>query len=375
MKKHYRLFMFPVFLFLLIFIFSGAAISQDFNEAGFFGRGVSKIEDGNVSEARKNAFIDAQEKALISAVSSYMPVNDISEYFLMLKKLFFEHPDIYLQRFKLVSEHALYDMYQVNIHGFVQQDMLRKDLESMGILGSGREKTRVLLMIAETGPADSKEVLWWKPGQDISSVVSAVNENLSTYFKDSGFHVIDPAGERPGYSGDVNLGPDSDPEEVARFASGFGADIVVIGISELKKTESRRLTSVESIQCGMNARIISVRDASVLVHAATYKLGMHVDELSAARAAVDKASMHLTGQIVDKIYLKLRSVNGYVFRLSLDESSVENDVQAKALPFRYNPTRPASSFSACVELLDVSTISQGAHALSIDACELTQVPG
>ena len=114
---------------------------------------------------------------------------------------------------------------------------------------------------------------------------------------------------------------------MARFASRLGADIAVIGRSELKKTESRGLTSVESIQCGMKARIIGVRDASVLVQAATYKLGMHVDELSAARAAVEKASMHLTGQIVDKIYLKLRSINGYMFRLSMAERAAENDVE------------------------------------------------
>jgi len=327
MKKNYRYCILLVYLFLLIFSFPCGVSCQEFNEAGFFGRGVSKIDNGNVSEARRKAFIDAQEKVLISAVGSQMPVSDISEYFLMLKKLFFEHPDIYLQRFKIVSEHALYDMYQVNIHGFVQQEILRQDLESMGILGSGRKKKKVLLMITEKGPADSAEVMWWNPGRDVSAVVSVVNENLSTYFRDSGFYVIDPAGLNQGDLNEVKPGPDADPDEVARFASVFGADIAVIGRSELKKTESRGLTSVESIQCGMKARIIGVRDASVLVQAATYKLGMHVDELSAARAAVEKASMHLTGQIVDKIYLKLRSINGYMFRLSMAEGSGEDDVE------------------------------------------------
>ena len=37
--------------------------------------------------------------------------------------------------------------------------------------------------------------------------------------------------------------------------------------------------------------------------------------------------MHLTGQIVDKIYLKLRSINGYMFRLSMAEGAAENDVE------------------------------------------------
>ena len=327
MKKNFSALVLSVSLFLTFFVFPGTTLSQDLNEAGFLGRGVSKIENGNVSEARRRAFIDAQEKVLISAVSAHLPVSEITEYFLMLKKLFFDHPDIYLQRFKIISEQALYDMYQVNIRGFVQQDVLRQDLASMGILGTGKEKTRVLLMIAEKGLSDPEAVLWWSPGQDVSSVVSVVNENLSTYFRNSGFYVIDPAGESPDHSSDVWPGIDADPEEIAGFASGFGADIVIIGRSELKRTEARRLTSVESIQCGMSARIISVRDASVVVQAATYKLGMHVDELAAARAAINKACMQLTGQIVDKIYLKLRNLKDYVLILSLPEGSVENDVE------------------------------------------------
>jgi len=328
MKKKYRFIVLSIVVLLLIIIFPGMAITQDFNEAGYFGSGVAKIKNGNVPDARKKALIEAQKKVLVAAVGSQLSLGDISKYFIMLKKLFFEKPDIYLQRFKLISEHSLYDIYQVNIQGFVQQDMLRQELKSIGIFGSEREKTKVLIMIVEQDIAESNETTWWESGQqNVSSEASIINKNLSNYFRDSGFDVIDPSIEKAKQASSISPGPDADPEEVARFADAFGADIVVIGRYELKNIESRRLASVESIQCAINARVVSVRSSYVLVQAATYKLGVHADELTASRLAINNACTHLAGQMVDKIYLKLRNSNYYEFRLTLDKGSEKNDVE------------------------------------------------
>jgi len=328
MKKKYRFIVLVIVVFLLITIFPGMAMTQEFNEAGYFGSGVAKIKNGNVSEAREKALIDAQKKVLVAAVGSQLSLGDITKYFIMLKKLFFEKPDIYLQRFKLISEHSLYDIYQVNIQGFVQQDILSQELKSIGIFGSEREKTKVLIMIAEQDIAASNETAWWELGQqNVSSEASIINKNLSNYFRDSGFDVIDPSVEQARQTSSVRPGSDADPEEVARFADAFGADIVVIGRSELKNIENRRLASVESIQCAINARVISVISSYVLVQAATYKLGMHVDELTASRLAINNACSHLAGQMVDKIYLKLRNSNYYEFRLAMDKDSEQNDVK------------------------------------------------
>ena len=328
MKKIYRFIVLVIVVFLLITIFPGMAMTQDFNEAGYFGSGVAKIKNGNVPDAREKAFIDAQEKVLIAAVGSQLSLEGISKYFLMLKKLFFKKPDIYLQSFKLISEHTLYDIYQVNIQGFVQQDMLRLELKSLGILDSEREKTKVLIMIAEQDIATASETSWWESGQqNVSSQASIINKNLSNYFRDSGFDVIDSSVEKARQTSSVRPGPDADPEEVARFANAFGADIVVIGRSELKNIENRRLASVESIQCAINARVISVTSSYVLVQAATYKLGMNVDKLTASRLAINNACSHLAGQMVDKIYLKLRNSNYYEFRLAMGKDSEQEDVK------------------------------------------------
>jgi len=297
-------------------------------ENAFLGRGVAKIENDDVSEARRRAFVDAQEKVLISAVSMYLPLEDMAEYFIMLKKLFFDHPDIYLERFKIVREQVLYDRYQVCVQGTVQQDLLRQDLESMGVLASAREKTKVLLMVAETGLSESVPRLWWHSDSERSAAGGEVQKQLSVYFRDSGFFIIDPAGKPlPVPAAPLDLDPDAASEKIAAFANEFGADIVIIGRSELVRTENRRLTTVENVQCGISARIINVRDASVLVQAAAYKLGMHVDTVSAARAAIDKACRHLSAQVANKIFLKLRNLNNYMFKLSMPEGSRVEDVE------------------------------------------------
>jgi len=79
MKKKYRFIVLVIIVFLLITIFPGMAMTQDFNEAGYFGSGVAKIKNGNVSDARKKAFIDAQEKVLIAAVGSQLSLGGISK--------------------------------------------------------------------------------------------------------------------------------------------------------------------------------------------------------------------------------------------------------------------------------------------------------
>jgi len=193
MKQKYRHTVILKIALFMIIVFPGMAIAQDFSEKGYFGSGIAKIKNGNVSAARKKAFIDAREKVIISAVSSQLSLGDMSKYFIMLKKLFFEKPDIYLQRFKLISEHSLYDRYQVNVQGFVQQDLLRQELKSIGILGSAREKAKVLIMIAEKDLTGSSETVWGDSGNNIFSEASVINSNLSSYFRDSGFDVVDPS--------------------------------------------------------------------------------------------------------------------------------------------------------------------------------------
>ena len=88
MKQKYRHIVISKMVLFLLIIFPVLAFAQDFSEKGYLGSGVAKITNGNVSAARKKAFIDAQEKVIISAVSSQLSLGDMSKYFLYFPCIF-----------------------------------------------------------------------------------------------------------------------------------------------------------------------------------------------------------------------------------------------------------------------------------------------
>jgi hypothetical protein len=302
--------------------------SQDVFSGGFIGRGVSKIVDGDVASARHSALVDAQKKAVMEAVCAQLSVEDMAKYFLTLKNVFIGHPGIYLQRFKIINENSLFDSYQVTIQGFVQQELLRHDLESMGIVGPEREKIRVLLMIAEKGIDQPDETFWWSSNKDFVPFQYVVQQKLEKYFIEKGSYVVNPF-DAPANISSEEIGQSSEPdvEAVCKLASQFNAQIVVLGKSELKRAKGQKLSSLESIQCDLSARVIDARNRYVIVQAATYALGIHIDEESAVVDAIEKACGHISEQIMDKIYMQMKNMHEYLFKLTFDKPVSETEVR------------------------------------------------
>lgn len=313
---------------LLILCSASYVLSQDVFSGGFIGRGVSKIVDGDIASARHSALVDAQKKAVMEAVCAQLSVEDMAKYFLTLKNVFIGHPGIYLQRFKIINENSLFDSYQVTIQGFVQQELLRHDLESLGIVGPEREKIKVLLMIAEKGIDQPDETFWWSSNKDSVPFQYAVQQKLEKYFIEKGSCVVNPF-DAPVNISSEEIGQSSEPdvEAVCKLASQFNAQIVVLGKSEIKRAEGQKLSSLESIQCDLSARVIDARNRYVIVQAATYALGIHIDEESAAVDAIEKACRHIAEQIIDKIYMQMKNMHEYLFKLTFDKPVSETEVR------------------------------------------------
>ena len=313
---------------LLILCSASYVFSQDVFSGGFIGRGVSKIVDGDVASARHSALVDAQKKAVMEAVCAQLSVEDMAKYFLTLKNVFIGHPGIYLQRFKIINENSLFDSYQVTIQGFVQQELLRHDLESMGIVGPEREKIRVLLMIAEKGIDQPDETFWWSSNKDSVPFQYVVQQKLEKYFIEKGSYVVNPF-DAPANISSEEIGQSSEPdvEAVCKLASQLNAQIVVLGKSELKRAKGQKFSSLESIQCDLSARVIDARNRYVIVQAATYALGIHIDEESAVVDAIEKACGHISEQIMDKIYMQMKNMHEYLFKLTFDKPVSETEVR------------------------------------------------
>jgi hypothetical protein len=288
-------------LFLLLH-FSPAQAQENQLPEGFIGRGIAQINAGDVESARQQALADAQGKALMEAVLARVPLDVMEKNFLVLKKNFFDKSAAYIQSFKVVYENTSFDFYQITIQALVQQELLRKDLDTIVFVGTQREPRKVLLMIAEKMSGSNDFIFWWAQGSAAKIPESELILKEKCAEKD--FMVVDPLQtlkEPPASS--PYFYPEPDIDTVCRIGALCGADIAIVGKAEIERSRGTDAASFSAFQCNLKANAISVKDRKVMVSAAAYGLGVNADEVIAYRSAVDKAGRQLLNQIADKLML------------------------------------------------------------------------
>jgi len=288
-------------LFLLLHLSAAQAQDNPLPE-GFIGRGIAQINAGDVESARQQALADAQGKAIMEAVLARVPLDVMEKNFLVLKKNFFDKSATYIQSFKVVYENTSFDFYQITIQALVQQELLRKDLDTIVFVGTPREPRKVLLMIAEKMSGSNDFIFWWAQGSAAKIPESELILKEKCAEKD--FMVVDPLQtlkEPPASS--PYFYPEPDIDTVCRIGALCGADIAIVGKAEIERSRGTDAASFSAFQCNLKANAISVKDRKVMVSAAAYGLGVNADEVIAYRSAVDKAGRQLLNQIADKLML------------------------------------------------------------------------
>lgn len=301
----------------LLFFRVPQADGQELQKGGYTGHGIARIIEGDVAGARHKALVDAQGKAVMEAVASQLSIDEVKKYFLTLSNLFFSRPDVYLERFKIVSETALFDSYHVTIEGYVQQDTLKADLVSMGIVSSKQQAVKMLVMIAEKGLDAPEETYWWSSAIEPGSARYRSQDQLESNLRRKGAIILNPFDvSAPPVPYDA-LGDTLTPDvaSLSQYASLLGARIVIIGKAGLMRAVEKKLSSIESVQCDMSVQVIDVLKKASVIQTTTYALGMHIDESAAITDAIDKACGNISGQIIDTLYMQMRSVHDYAFTI------------------------------------------------------------
>ncbi|MCX5897195.1 MAG: hypothetical protein NTY29_03270 [Proteobacteria bacterium] len=267
---------------------------------GFIGRGMARITSADVETARQQALSDAQGKAVMEAVSALVSLETMGSSFPALKKTFFNKSTTYIQSFKILYENTAFDTYQIIIQALVQQELIKQDLDALFMGNAPKMLFKVLLMIAEKSPAAKEYSYWW-------SAAPAVPESelrLKDRCTEKGFTVLDPSvgvKEFPPAGFAQSLEPDLD--SLCRLGAQCGADLVIVGRTDLERSKITESSSFSAFQCNFKAQTVSVKDHKVLVSAAGYGLGVNADETLACRNAIDKASRQILEQIVDKLQM------------------------------------------------------------------------
>jgi hypothetical protein len=288
---------------LAVLILGGALPAQEPAGDAYLGCGLARVAGGDVSEARDRALQDAQAKVVLQALSAQLTVADMAQRFSELQNLFLARPEVYLQSFKVIREHAQADLYQISIQGIIQQEQLRHDLESMGILKPEAEKLRVLVMLAEKDFDHTEPVFWWAGSRRAAGSRFGMQPSLERKLAEQGLQVVNP----PGAAGaampaEISQTAEPDIEKGSRFAVQFGASLLVMGSAELTRGIEQPKAVIKNIQCSLRVQLIDVSRQNTVAQVTTSALGASIDEEAAAADAVGKACGQAARQMLDRLY-------------------------------------------------------------------------
>lgn len=284
---------------LALLLAPGSAHSQN-SRSSYTARGIAPVSGGNISEARTAALTDAQQKVVLASLADQMPFAKLNSLFATLQNLFLSRPDVYVQRFKILNETTLSGSYHILIEAFTEDELLRKDLEAMGVNAPAQQQTGVLLLVAEASSGE-RYASWWAADPAERLLPLDVGKQMAFFFGERGVGVIDnariPVGPLAPIAGDVFPGR----EAVLMAASQAAADIVVLAKADLRQKEAQPGASFAQVQCDLSAEVLDVHTRELVLQTTTNTLGMHIDQTTATQDAVSKACSRLVEQILDRM--------------------------------------------------------------------------
>ncbi len=263
-------------------------------------RGFATVNGGNMPEARAAALTDAQQKIILAALADQMPLDKLNGSSGALQPLFFNKPDVYLQRFKIVSETTVAGIHQIVIEAAANDDLIRSDLATIGLYKPPQQKSRVLLMVAEAGPSGGSHA-WWAADPAQRIMPFDVGGRMAAILRERGIDVLDP-----GAVAREQLAPnpgEAFPSRDALLEAARRADaaIVVMARAAVNPAASPAGSTVAQAQCDMQAEALDVRTREVLLHSSANALGTHIDQEAAAQDAVEKACSRIADYIIDRM--------------------------------------------------------------------------
>jgi len=297
---------------LVLILAPGTTYSQS-PDSRYTVRGIAPVSEGDISAARTAALTDAQQKAVLAALADQMPLEKLNSSFATLNNLFISRPDVYVQRFKILSETTLSGNYHMLIEASIEDDLMRSDLESIGVNGPVQQKMKVLLMVAETA-ADEAYSSWWASDPAARILPFDVGEQMAGSFREHGIGVVDdsiiPVEQLAPYEGEVFPGR----EAILGAARRAGADVVVLVRAGLKQKNTQPDATLTQVQCDMSAEVLDVHMREQVLQTATNALGIHSDQESAARDAAAKACSRIVEHILDRVLPAISARHTYALR-------------------------------------------------------------
>lgn len=319
---------------MLVFLFASTDISEVMVE------GVAAIKEGRKDIARDNAIKDALRKAVEQAVGAFISSETVVENYQVLSDRIYSKAEGYVSEYKVLREKQEDDLYRVLISAKVKLGSIKDDLKAIGILVEYMGRPRISVLLED---------------EDIRT-------KMEEHFVSLGFPVVDFETIKKNTSKDVLKAVFDGDEKLAKeIALRNGAEIVIIGSSEVKEREYRGKEIYEVI---VRARVVETSSGEILSSTVLNKR-YPFDEMRAKMETAKEVSDKLSEDILKKwkggvnvFYLKVKNI------LSKDIDTVKSIISSNIRGVRNVNVKEIRKNFAVFEIVGNTTINEVLNEIS-----------
>jgi hypothetical protein len=262
--------------------------------------GTGKIYKDNSASARKEAI----ENSLVSAVEGValdlIPPESLSRTFQSLNQALYEQTGKFIQGYKVLAEFKIKDAYRVMVEANVSVTGLTKLLSDAGIMSGGKSLPKILVLVSEQNFEDASPKYRWGK-EAVSGELFSVNAFVDT-MRSKGLSVLDPSSIAQNVKPDDRYDrPDLDKADAIDIGRQLGADIVIVGKSNIELAQNIMGKNISSFKGIVSARAIRTDTGEEVASVTKSSVTANADQTIGARKALSAAGSIAGETMADQI--------------------------------------------------------------------------
>lgn len=292
-------------------------------EKSITAKGVSQIENDDVSMARDRAISDALKKAVEMAVGSEIHSETVMENYELLNEKIYSKSEGYVKNYSVVDEKREENLYWVTIQADVSSKILRDDLSAIGLLMAQKKMPRILIMIAEQN-------LGFHAFTVYQSGINQAEQVFINALRERSFHLIDANTIRQVVEKEAAMkalnGDDNTASIIARKA---GADILITGKASAEGGGKIANSSMHTCSANLSVRAVRADTAEIIASGTESAVKPHINKQTGSNLALEEAAKKLSETIIQQILSRWQqdvydSNKAALFIASIDHADVHD---------------------------------------------------
>jgi hypothetical protein len=260
--------------------------------------GTARVYKDNVAGARDQAIRNGLISAVDRIVMDMLPVESLVENFQTANEILQGNTRAFIQGYQVLAEQRVDKTYRVLVQATLATTALGERFSNAGIVLGKKTLPTVLFFIAERNIDDETPRYWW--GEDLQFFKPIAEYAMSEALRKKGYIIMDPGAVIQ--SGTVEIdtqNPDLGNTEAVNLGTHLGADVVILGQSEVEATANVMGANIRSFEATVRLRAILAKTGAEIGSTTQTAVAAKQSEYEGSTEALTQAGA-LAGEALSK---------------------------------------------------------------------------